>query len=51
MNFIIGLLLSTEDFNIIFIVVNKLSKKRHYIPCTAGEKKTSAEEIIKLFLR
>jgi hypothetical protein len=51
MNFIIELLLSTEGFNIIFIVVNRLSKERHYILCITGEERTSAEETVNLFLR
>jgi len=35
----------------ILTVVDRLSKERHYIPCTAGEEGTSAEETAKLFLR
>jgi hypothetical protein len=51
MDFIIELPLSTEGFNAILTVVNRLSKERHYIPCTAGEERTSAEETANLFLR
>jgi hypothetical protein len=51
MDFIIKLPLSTEGFNIIFTVINKLSKERYYILCTAEEEKTSAEKITNLFLR
>jgi hypothetical protein len=51
MDFITGLLLSTEGFNIILIVVNRLSKERHYIPYIAGEEETSAEETANLLLR
>jgi hypothetical protein len=51
MDFIIRLLLSTEGFNIIFIVVNRLFKERYYIFCTAKDERTSTEEIIYLFLR
>jgi hypothetical protein len=51
MNFIIRLLLLTEGFNIIFIVINRLSKERYYISYTVKNKKTSIEEIINLFLR
>jgi transposase InsO family protein len=51
MDFITGLPLSTEGFNTILTVVDRLSKERHYIPCTAGDEGTSAEETAKLFLR
>jgi hypothetical protein len=46
MNFIIKLLLSIKDFNIIFTVIDKLFKERYYILCTVKDKETSAEEII-----
>jgi hypothetical protein len=51
MNFIIKLLLSTESFNIILTVVNRLFKERHYILCTAKDKGTSVKKTINLFLR
>jgi hypothetical protein len=51
MDFIIKLPLLIEGFNIIFTVVNRLSKERYYIPYTAREKETSVEETANLFLR
>jgi hypothetical protein len=51
MDFIIKLLLSTEGFNIILTVINRLSKERYYISCITGEKGTSVEETANLFLR
>ena len=50
-DFIIGLPLSTEGFNTILTIVDKLSKERHYIPYTAREERTSAEETANLLLR
>ena len=41
-NFIVGLSQSKEH-NAIFIVVNRLIKKRHYISCTITDEGTSAE--------
>jgi transposase InsO family protein len=51
MDFITGLPLSTEGFNIILTVVDRLFKERYYISCTAENEGTSAEEITKLLLR
>ena len=49
-DFITGLPLS-EGHNAILTVVDRLSKERHYIPYTAGEEGTSAEETVKLLLQ
>jgi hypothetical protein len=51
MNFIIKLLLSIKDFNIILTVINKLFKERYYIFCIVKNKRTSTEKIIYLFFR
>ena len=51
MDFITGLPLSTEGYNAILTVIDRLSKERHYIPCTAGDEGTSAEETAKLLLK
>ena len=49
-DFITGLPLS-EGYNAILTVVDRLTKERHYIPCTAGDEGTSAEETAKLMLQ
>jgi hypothetical protein len=43
MDFITSLSLS-KGKNIIFVVVNRLTKERYFIPCFAREKKTLAKE-------
>ena len=42
MDFIVGLPQS-EGHNAIFVVVDRLTKERHYIPCTVTDEGTSAE--------
>jgi hypothetical protein len=43
MNFVIELS-ESKEFNIILMIVDRLTKMRHYILCTIEEKDTSAEE-------
>jgi hypothetical protein len=43
MDFVTSLFLF-ENKNIIFVVVNRLTKERYFIPYFAGEKGTSAKE-------
>jgi hypothetical protein len=45
MDFVTSLFLS-EGKNIIFVVVDRLTKERYFIPCFAREKGTSAKETI-----
>ena len=40
-----------QIFNAISMVINRLSKERHYIPCTEENKGTSAEAIAELVMR
>ena len=41
-NFITDLL-ESEDKNIILIIINRLSKERHYVPCSINENSTSVK--------
>ena len=49
-NFIIGLL-DSHDHNAICTIINKLSKKRHYAPCTTKNENTSAETTAKILIQ
>ena len=49
MNFITDLSMS-ENYNAICTIIDRLSKKRHYISCHSEDQRTSAEEVIKIML-
>ena len=49
MNFITDLLMS-ENYNVIYTIINRLFKKRYYILCHSDEKDTSTEEVIRIIL-
>ena len=49
MNFIVDLSQSKEH-NVIFVVVNRLIKKRHYISCTVTDEDTSVEYTAKMLV-
>ncbi len=49
LNFIIDLSESDEN-NAILTVIDRLSKKRHYISCWSNDEKTFAEQTVKLLL-
>jgi hypothetical protein len=49
MDFVTSLLLS-KGKNIIFVVVDRLIKKRYFIPCFTREKGTSAEETARMII-
>ena len=49
MNFIVGLSQSKE-YNVIFVVVNRLTKKRYYISYTVTDEGTSAEYTAKMLV-
>ena len=49
MNFIIDLSL-LQDYNVIWVVIDRLIKKRHYVPCTAENDDTFIENIIEMLI-
>ena len=50
MNFIINLL-DSKDHNAILIVINTLSKERHYILCSTSDEEISVEVTVNLLVR
>ena len=50
MNFIIGLFLS-KDHNVIWVVVDRLIKKRYYVLCTIEENNTFVENTIEMLIK
>jgi hypothetical protein len=49
MDFVTSLSLS-ESKNIIFVVINRLTKEHYFIPCFAREKGTLAEETTRMII-
>ena len=50
MNFITSLL-NSEDHNVILIVIDTLSKKRHYILCLTSDEEIFVEVTVNLLVR
>ncbi len=50
MDFITGLH-ESEGHNIIYIIMNKLTKERHYEPCITTDEDTFAEATVEIFIR
>ena len=50
MNFITSLL-DSKDHHVILIVINTLSKERHYILCSTSDKEISVEVTVNLLVR
>ena len=50
MNFITDLS-ESEGKNAILIIIDRLSKERHYIPCSINENSTSAEQTIEMMIQ
>ena len=49
MNFIIDLLLS-KSYNVIWVIIDRLIKKRYYVLCTAEDNNTFIENIIEMLI-
>jgi transposase InsO family protein len=47
----VGPLPENEGANIVMVVVDRITKLRHYIPCHAEEGNLDLKNVIKLFLR
>jgi hypothetical protein len=50
MNFVIELSKNEEEFNVIFMIINRLTKMHHYVSCMTTEENTSTEEIVRLLI-
>ncbi len=44
-------LLDSRDYNVILMIIDRLSKMHHYIYCITDENETTIEETIKLFIQ
>ena len=54
MDFVVGLpkcKVYRQIYDAIFMVIDQLSKERHYIPCLEEDKRTSAEATADLFFQ
>jgi hypothetical protein len=49
MNFVIELS-ESKDFNVILMIINRLTKMHHYIYCTTAEEETNVEKIARLLI-
>ncbi len=49
MNFVIELS-ESKDFNVILMIINRLTKMHHYIFCTTAKEETNAEKIARLLI-
>jgi hypothetical protein len=50
MNFVIELSKSKNEFNVILMIINRLTKMHHYISCVAEKNETTVEETIRLLI-
>jgi hypothetical protein len=46
MNFVIKLLKQKEKFNVILMIINRLTKMHHYVFCVAEKDETTTEKTI-----
>jgi hypothetical protein len=50
MDFVTGLSKSKKGFNVILMIVDRLTKMHHYVSCVAEEDGTTAEETVRLLI-
>jgi hypothetical protein len=50
MNFVIELSKNKEEFNVILMIVDRLTKMHHYVSCMTAEEDISTEEIVRLLI-
>ncbi len=50
MNFVIELPKIKNDFNVILMIVDRLTKMHHYVPCVVEKEETSVEETARLLI-
>ncbi len=50
MSFVIELSKSKKEFNVILMIINRLTKMHHYVFCIAKEDETTTEETIRLLI-
>jgi hypothetical protein len=50
MNFVIELSRSKEEFNVILMIINRLTKMHHYVSCMTAKEDTSTKETVRLLI-
>jgi hypothetical protein len=50
MNFVTELSKSKDGFNVILMMIDRLTKMHHYISCVAEEEETTAKETARLLI-
>jgi hypothetical protein len=49
MDFVTGLS-ESDECDAILMIIDRLTKMRHYIPCKAGDQGTSASQVARMFV-
>jgi hypothetical protein len=50
MNFVIELSKNKKEFNVILMIIDRLTKMHHYVSCVAEEDETIVEETARLLI-